>query len=154
MERMSSRATFVTKRLFPMVWFGFVALFFLSSIAGAASGRQIPFEFFIVPVVMAAFGYFLMRNLVFDLADEVWDAGAELVVKNKGREVRVALTDIVNVSYAVATSPQRVTLTLRQPTPFGREIAFAAPVAWIPFAKSPIIEKLIERIDRARGFRS
>jgi hypothetical protein len=154
MKRISSRSTFFTKRVFPTVWFGFLALIFFSGIAGTASGRSMPVQFLIIPVLMGGFGYFLMRNLVFDLVDEVWDAGSELLVKNKGEETHVVLTDIVNVSYSVATSPQRVTLTLRQPTSLGKEITFAAPTTWIPFAKSPIIENLIERVDMARGLRS
>jgi hypothetical protein len=109
--------------------------------------------FWIMPVLMAGFGYFVMKHVVFDLVDEVWDLGSELVMKNNGQEAHVALADIVNVSYSVVTNPQRVTLTLRQPTAFGTEVTFAAPTMWIPFAKSPIIEELIKRIDVARGSR-
>jgi hypothetical protein len=47
--------------------------------------------------------------------------------------------------------PNRVVLSLREATVFGKEIAFAAPIVWIPFAKSPIIEDLSRRIDVARG---
>jgi hypothetical protein len=99
---------------------------------------------------MAAFGYFLMRNLIFDLVDEVWDVGTELVVKNKGQQVRLPLIEISNVSYTVVTSPQRVTLTLRHPTVLGKEITFAPPAVWVPFSKHSIVESLIERIDAAR----
>jgi len=135
------------------VWFGFLALVFVTGIVGASAGADVPVPFLIVPVVMAAFGYFLMKNLVFDLVDEVWDAGSELLVKNRRRQARIALADIVNVSYSVATSPQRVTLTLRQPGVLGKEISFAAPTTWVPFAKNPIIENLIHRVDAARRLR-
>ena len=118
-----------------------------------ASGRNVPIVFLVQPAVMGALGYLVMKNLLFDLVDEVWDAGSELVVKNDGREARVGLRDIVNVSYSVAVSPQRVTLTLRQPAALGREITFAAPHTWLPFARSPIIENLIQRIDAARSLR-
>lgn len=151
MNLISSRWTFFYKRLLPAVWFGFLAVFSISTIFAATSRGNVPVQFWFVPILMAGFGYFLMKNLVFDLADEVWDAGTELVVKNKGQQERVALSEIVNVSYSVVASPQRVTLTLRRPTPFGKEVTFAAPITWIPFAKSPIIEELISRIDVARG---
>lgn len=140
----------MTKRIFPTVWFGFLALFLLVSLGSKSAGSDIPLPLLFVPIAMGGLGYFLMKNLVFDLVDEVWDAGSELLVKNKGRQARVALTDIMNVSYDVMMNPQRVTLTLRQPSLFGREITFAAPSTWMPFAKSPIIEDLIERIDAAR----
>ena len=154
MKRISSRSTFFTKRVFPTIWFGIFAVSLLgSAVISATSGKRLPIVFWIFPFVMAGFGYFVMKNLVFDLVDEVWDAGSELVVKNKGQEAHVALADIVNVSYEVAMNPQRVTLTLRQATAYGTEVTFAAPPTWIPFAKSPIIEELIKRIDVARGSR-
>jgi len=154
MKRISSRATFVTKRVFPTVWFGTIAVSFVASILiSARSHVSVPIPFWIIPSVMTGIGYFVMKNLVFNLADEVWDAGSELLVKNRGQEAHVALADIVNVSYSVATNPQLVTLTLRQPTAFGTEVTFAAPTTWVPFAKSPIIEELIKRIDVARGSR-
>jgi len=132
------------------MWFGGLAIFLIVGVVGTSSGGEMPVPFLIMPLVMAAFGYFLMKNLIFDLVDEVWDVGGELLVKNKGREARIALSDIVNVSYSVATNPQRVTLTLRQSSVFGKEVTFAAPTTWIPFAKSPIIENLIQRVDAAR----
>ena len=150
MKQISSRATFLTKRVFPTAWFGFLAVIVITGIIGGSFGANMPMPFFIVPVVMAVFGYFLMKKLVFDLVDEVWDAGSDLLIKNGGREARIALADIINVSYSVATNPQRVTLTLRQPSAFGKEVSFAAPTAWVPFAKSPIIDDLIQRVDAAR----
>jgi hypothetical protein len=154
MTRISSRLTFVTKRVFPAMWIGIIAASFgATTFISARSHVHVPIQFWIIPLVMAGIGYFIMKNLVFDLADEVWDAGSELVVKNKGQEAHVAIADIVNVSYSVATNPQRVTLALRQPTAFGTEVTFAAPTTWVPFAKSPIIEELIKRVDMARGSR-
>lgn len=153
MKRISSRMTFLGKRVFPTLWFGFFGFMFISTVAAAVSRGKVPLQFWILPVVMAGFGYLLMSNLVFDLADEVWDAGSELVVKNGEREERVALSEIVNVSYSVVTNPQRVTLTLRRSTPFGKEITFAAPTTWIPFARSPLIDDLIDRVDVARSSR-
>jgi hypothetical protein len=99
---------------------------------------------------MGLFGFLVMKKLVFDLVDEVWDAGTELLIRNKGREVRVPLTEIVNISYS-PTNPQRqATLSLRQPTTLGREISFVPPPRWVPFARSPVIDDLIQRVDAAR----
>jgi len=90
-------------------------------------------------------------KLVFDLVDEVWDNGDTLVVKNRGQEQRIALSDIKNVSYSPFINPPRVTLSLRRPTVFGDQITFSAPVRLVPFSTSPVINDLIERVDRARG---
>ena len=95
-------------------------------------------------------GYFFMKKLVFDLVDEVWDDGNSLVIRNRGDEERIALSDIKNVSYSPFTNPPRVTLSVRRPTVFGEEIAFNAPTRIVPFSTSPVIKDLIERIDLAR----
>jgi hypothetical protein len=106
--------------------------------------------FIIMPALMVVIGYFIMKKLVFDLVDEVWDDGSALVVRNKGREDRIALSNIVNVSYSEYVNPPRVTLMLRQPSNFGSKISFSAPVRFVPFAESPVVEELIRRADAAR----
>jgi hypothetical protein len=151
MRRISSRGTFWYKRIFPIVWFGVLALFIVIDVFTSTFSygtQEVPF--IIVPAVMAVIGYVIMKKLIFDLADQVWDDGAALVVRDKGREDRIALSNIMNVSYSPLTNPPRVTLTLRQPSNFGAEISFIAPVRFIPFAKSPLIEDLIRRVDAAR----
>lgn len=105
----------------------------------------------ITSVFMAAIGYFIMKHLVFDLVDEVYDEGLSLLFKNKGKSVRVNLADIKNVSYTVLINPPRVTLSLRHKTEFGDELTFSPPGSLIPFKKNKDILELIDRIDRARG---
>jgi hypothetical protein len=99
---------------------------------------------------MMGIGYFLMKKLVFDLVDEVWDDGHALVVKNGGRDERIAFTDIKNVNYSPFVNPPHVTLSLRRQTSFGDQITFCAPVRFIPLTASPVITALIDRIDQAR----
>jgi hypothetical protein len=102
-------------------------------------------------IFMGFFFYFLMRQVLFDLVDEAWDVGDYLLFKNKGIEETVPLTNIMNVSYTVLINPPRVTLTLRIPSRLGNEITFSPPHALKPFKKSPIVDELIERVDRARS---
>jgi len=151
MRRISSRTTFWYKWIFPIVWFGGLAAFAGSEVLTSVqhNGTQF-FPFIIFPVLMAVFGYILMKKLIFDLVDEVWDDGTSLIIRNRGEEDRVALSNIMNVSYSPLINPPRVTLTLRQPSTFGAEISFSAPVRFVPFAKSPVIEDLILRVDAAR----
>jgi hypothetical protein len=106
-----------------------------------------------VPLAMIGFGYFLMKKLVFDLVDEVWDDGDALVVKNGGQDERIALADIKNVNYSPIVNPPRVTLSLRRQTAFGDQITFCAPVRFIPLTSSPVITALIDRVDQARNMR-
>jgi hypothetical protein len=148
MRCISSSTTFYYKRVFPVLWFGFLSLFIIFGALG--SGTSPPPMFFIVPAFMMVFGYIIMRRMVFDLVDEVWDAGDALIVRDRGREERLALSDIMNVSYSSLMNPPRVTLALRRPSQFGNQITFSAPVRFMPFTASPIIEDLIKRIDATR----
>ncbi len=153
MKRISSRGTFFWKRVFPGVWFGFIAVFFCVAMATGLNQKQPWFEFlpFIFgPLIMAGFGYFIMKHLVFDLVDEVLDAGSEFVVKNRGREIHVPLADITNVSYVGMMNPPRITLMLRQPSEFGSEIAFMATPRLFNFSTPAAVKDLIARIDAAR----
>jgi hypothetical protein len=153
MRRISSGMTFFYKRIFPIIWFGFLVLFMAAPIVAPLIGGSIsssPMIFLIAPVMMIV-GYSFMKKLVFDLVDEVLDAGDALVIRNRGLEERIALSDITNVGYSQYMNPPRVTLSLRSPSLFGDRVSFCAPVALLPtFSTSPIIDELIKRVDAAR----
>lgn len=143
--------TFFNKRVFPAIWFGFLFLFIAVPLVSSASRDTAPpLPFFLGPAMMIAVGFFVMKKLVFDLVDQVWDDGGSLLIKNRGEEERIPLSDIKNVSYSPLVNPPRVTLSLRRPTAFGEEITFNAPMRFMPFSASPIIKELIDRIDLAR----
>ena len=153
-KRISSRNTFFVKRVFPVLWFGGVALFLGTALtAGMHARAKPPLLFFVGPLLMFGLGYWLMRRLVFDLADAVYDEGDALRVRLRGDEERIPLANIINISYAGLTNPPRATLTLRQPGRFGKEVTFS-PVQKLfgPLLRStnPIVSDLIERMDAAR----
>jgi hypothetical protein len=153
MKRISSKSTFFYKRVFPSFWFGFLAFFVLAGSLASRRTHATPVPFLIVPVVMAVFGYVLFRKMIFDLVDEVWDDDNALIVKNAGAEDRVPLGNIINIGYSSFTSPERVTLTLRDAGSLGKEVTFVPEVhsLWLRgFSRNPIIGELIERVDQAR----
>jgi hypothetical protein len=150
MRRISSRMTFFHKRVFPVLFFGFALLTSSVGFITAWHNGQPSTPFALIPLAMIAFVYFLMKKLVFDLADEVLDAGDALVVRNGGQEERIALSDIKNVSYSSLVNPTRVTLTIRRPTVFGDTVSFSPPARFVPFATSPVVRELIDRVDEAR----
>lgn len=153
MQVISSRWTFFYKRIFPLIWFGFLAVFLVIAVLSPRAWQPFDPVFLLGPAAMAVFGYFLLRALVFDLADEVVDAGDALIVRKAGEEVRIPLADVVNVDSSSFVNPPRITLTLRTPCRFGRRIAFSPPPnrrLFAPFAPNPTAEELVERVDRAR----
>jgi hypothetical protein len=151
MKKISSKTTFFHKRIFPVIWFGFIGFFILTGLFADSKDRTADIMIMVVPALMAVIGYFVMKFLIFDLIDEVYDEGSSLLFKNKGKTVQVNLTDIKNVSYSVAVNPPRVTISLRCKTEFGDELSFSPPASLIPFKRNKDILELIDRIDRARG---
>ena len=151
MPLMSSKMTFFYKRVFPVIWFGFLAVFFLVALVkGSAADPISNLPSLIIPVVMAIIGYQIMKKMAFHLVDQVFDLGDALFVRSGGQEDRIALADIKNVNFVPYMSPPQVTLSLRRPSVFGDMIVFCAPARLMPLSPSPTIEKLIDRIDAAR----
>jgi len=151
MRKLNSKTTFFYKRVFPIIWFGLLSVFLCVGLFASISGHSPGIMFVVMPIVMAACGYFIMKKLVWDLIDKVYDEGTTLLFRKRRKEVRVSLKDIKNVSYSMMTSPPRVTLSIRSKTELGDELSFSPPASWIPFKKNKDIEDLIDRIDKARG---
>jgi hypothetical protein len=138
------------KVVFPGFWFVFLTAFML--IGAFGHGRQQPI-FVIQPVLMMAFGFFLFRKLVWDLADEVRDGGSFLLVRKGSVERRVPLANVMNVSMSQFSNPRRLSLRLRTPCEFGDEIVFIPRLPlfrWNPFARNAVAEDLIRRVDAVR----
>ncbi|HEX3487575.1 MAG TPA: hypothetical protein VHT51_21140 [Micropepsaceae bacterium] len=156
--QISSKMTFFYKRIFPVLWFGVVALFVVmaipANVAFSSAPGAIPIlPFLLVPGFMVVFGYFLFRSLIFDLADDVIDEGSALAVRKANVIERIALGDIINVNSTILMNPPRITLTLRRPCGFGDTVSFMPPVRFVflpPFAIHPIAADLIRRIDAQR----
>jgi len=151
MPLMSSKMTFFYKRVFPVIWFSFLAAFFLVALVkGSAADPISNLPSLIIPVVMAIIGYQIMKKMAFNLVDQVFDLGDALLVRSGGQEERIALADIKNVNFVPYMSPPQVTLSLRRPSLFGDTIVFCAPARLMTLSPSPTIEKLVDRIDAAR----
>ena len=153
MTRISSKTTYFYKKVFPVLWFGFLAVFVAIALASGAAIRA-PF-FLVGPCLMAAIGFFLVKKLLGNLADEVYDCGDSLLVRNRGQEDRVALSNIMNVSASTNMNPPRITLRLVTPGKFGNEVTFSptAKFTFNPFARNPVADDLMVRVDQARSKR-
>jgi hypothetical protein len=149
-KKISSSATMFHKKLFPIFWFGFLTFFVVLMLRGpVARGEWI---LLLGPLAMGVFGFVIMKKLVWILVDEVHDGGDHLLVRNGSEQERVPLSNIMNVSASIHAKPPRVTLRLVKPGKFGPEITFSPkfPLTLNPFAKNPIVEDLIVRVDKAR----
>ncbi|MHB8425812.1 MAG: hypothetical protein ACYDB9_11815, partial [Gammaproteobacteria bacterium] len=74
---LSSRQTFFIKRLFPVIWFGILTVIAAVALVETVVTHEYkPLVFILIgTAIMGIIGHFVMRKLVFDLMDEVRDAG-------------------------------------------------------------------------------
>jgi hypothetical protein len=154
--RISSRITFFYKRVFPAIWFGFLGFFVCIGGANAIGKQQfldlIPL--IVAPLVMAIGGYAIMKWVVFNLVDEVWDCGDSILIKNKEREYQFPVSEFISVGYTGYMNPPRITLSLRETSEdLGTEIAFIPPFRLFPYSMPPLARDLMLRIDEARRIR-
>jgi hypothetical protein len=114
------------------------------------------FLFLIGPAFMVVLGFVVMKKLVWDLVDEVYDCGDFLLIRNRGEEERIALSNIMNVNASTLMNPPRITLRLVNRGKLGQEIAFSPITGFTvdPFAKNKVAEDLIIRVDQARSKRA
>jgi hypothetical protein len=143
MRRISSKWTWWYKKAFPLFWFGFLGLFTIGWSFGVIQ-QKVPAPTLLLPLVMAAIGYVLMKWLLFPLVDEVWIDQNEIVVWNSGQEGRFPITNIINVEDSQFMNPERVTLTLKEPCALGSEIVFLPPLRLLHFTRHPIAQELIQ----------
>lgn len=145
-----SGSTFYFKKVFPTLWFGLLGIFFLGSLF-ATDGNAQALPFLLVPAMMAVFGLFLFKRLVWDLADEVYDHGDSLEFHKGGKVQRVYLKDIINIDCSSMRSPERIVVNTRSEGPIGKELVFCPPMRLLTFTRNPLAQELIERVDAARN---
>jgi hypothetical protein len=152
MKKISNPYTFSFK-VFPYFYFGFIAIFVALVFMGG--GWQKEPGFLVVPCVMAVAGWVFMKVALNDLVDEVYDCGDHLVVRKRGEEEKIPLSEIINVNFAMTQQPARITLTLARPGKFGPAISFALPpkIYLSPLPRSEIAEDLIARVHAVRSRR-
>jgi hypothetical protein len=149
MQQLSSGLTVFNKRIFPAAVAGAVVLFVF---AGIVAGRARTPGFFIAPLGVLAAVYAFWFFLLSELADEVADCGAYLLVRVGKVKERIALANIKDVKASRNSRTPVMTLYLVQPCGFGDSISFI-PYDAVPFAgwgKGKLKDTLLQRADAAR----
>ena len=124
MKRLSSNQTFFRKRVFPVVWFGGLTAIIISMLLSEPKAGQSHWPDMLIPLAFIVIGYFMMKFLVLDLADEVYDLGDSLLIRSRQQEVRVALSDIKHVACNNFTNPTRITLVLTKDCGLRSKVVF------------------------------
>jgi hypothetical protein len=106
----------------------------------------------IMPPIMAVFGFWIMSKTIWMLADEVLDCQDHLLVRRGREQCVVRIGEVMNVGASAYMNPPTITLRLAVPCTFGDEIVFSPKRRFSldPFARNPIAEDLMVRVDAAR----
>ena len=150
MRRISSHWTVVYKWIFPLFALGFAGFFLYAALTDPESSELMLVLLVSLPLC-AAWAWFYYK-LIWVLADRVEIDGEQLVVRRRSTELRIPFSGMLNVGYAASTQPPRLSLRLRKAGVLGDEIQFVvrAAIRWDPFARNPVVEELIQKIDAAR----
>ncbi|BDU18753.1 hypothetical protein DYGSA30_02100 [Dyella sp. GSA-30] len=157
MRRLSSSMTFFYKWVFPVVWLGFVGLGVFTGLFSEHTGQgSLDPMIVVIPIFMFAFGFFLFRQLLGGLVDEVTLDGDNLIVKKGDEHLRISLADVINVNSFSSINPRRISLRLRNSTRLGRDIDFIPAgrrrsLRFLGMTRlDPLAEELIDRIEALR----
>jgi hypothetical protein len=96
----------------------------LGAFLALASGQHREPRGLLLVVVLLGAGAVAMRYAAPDLADTVYDAGDHLIVSIGRDEERIFFANIDSVAETHSSAPTRITLVLRNPGRFGREVVF------------------------------
>ncbi|NRA54895.1 MAG: hypothetical protein HRU23_12185 [Gammaproteobacteria bacterium] len=155
MKKQISNSTFFDKKVFPSLLFTFLTFMVISvPLAAGENGTTTMGSIAILAaILMAIFGYIFMQEQFFDLMDEVYDDGDALVFKNSGKEIRVNLRDILDLSSEMTSARRKVTLLLNHETELGHKLTFYTRGNFLPHQNNLAVnlEELNNRITLARG---
>jgi hypothetical protein len=137
--------TWWSKRLTPAI-IGVIA-----AACGSSFGNPIGWFW---AIGFAVFGGAVWWVCIWDLLDEVWLQGDQLILRNEDREDRVPLEQIHRIKVLWLNNPPRVTLVLRSPCEFGARPSFCPPNSPFRFTDPPSILVLRDRLQMIQARQS
>lgn len=105
MRRLSSASTGICKRLFPILWFGFLLLSLALPAAGwikahGADGQRPDVAFLLMPVAMAAFGFLMFHIALMLRSDSRFGRNIGFIPVNPGRFLGMLKPDPIAIALA------------------------------------------------------
>jgi hypothetical protein len=155
-RRLSSALTFFWKFVFPVIWVaGIVAV--AQSVFFVTPGKppdpdleSLKLTFVLASLVVAPVFLWFAAGL-----KRVRRAGADLLVSNYWRELRIPVAEIKQVRQSWAVMPWRVVIEMRAPTELGQTFAFVPRVRdgfreRARGGRHPVVEEIRAMCDAAR----
>lgn len=149
MRRLNSFSGFLSKRVYPFVFYAFMGV---AVVAGALNGELLSHPGSTLGLLLVIAGYYLFQKLLIsDTIDEVVDLGDHLLIRRGKTKDRIALRDIVKVDASTNLSPPLVTLHLARPSKLGSLITFIPAAGLNPFGGQSLAKELTSRAEAERG---
>jgi len=146
MHLISSRMTRFHKASLPV--FAAVFVLIIAVLAFALDEVSLPLLLMLAVIPLAAL--FKYRARTFPLADEVWDCGDALFIRQGGAGRRIAFSRIRTIDHGDYPNPHTLGLVLCDPQEFGGKVAFVLPFRLFFLTKSPVQKDLERRITEAK----
>ena len=83
------RGHFLAQARFRFLCFGFLFLRTFAAATSVLRGDGPPPAILLLPLLVAVFGFLVMKCLLFDLVDSVWDAGTEPLSETMARKTEL-----------------------------------------------------------------
>jgi hypothetical protein len=143
LQRISSSSTGFWKWVFAPGWVvllgGFTAAGWMGLLDGAPSDQALG----LLTVIWLGLGSFFLWWA--GRLEHVWLAGDVLVVRRGGREVRVPLEEVREITETRWSRVKTVTVVLRPGQPAGEKLFFVPPWTPLPFLSHPLLKDLYRR---------
>lgn len=149
-NQLSTKASSSYKKLFPILFFSCAAILYIWFVSAMLYDQEFDWLILCTPLILAVIGYFMMKDGMIGLVDEVIDCGEYLLIKQEGNETQVYLSDIVQFEYAYATNPPMVSMTYQKYQKNGKTIRFSPALQGDLSRPDPEIQRLIQRIEAAK----
>lgn len=150
MNQLSAKASSSYKRLFAIIFYSVAALLYVWFVSAMFYDQEFDLLILCTPLILAVIGYFMMKDAMIGLVDEVLDCGEYLLIKHEGKETEVKLSDIVQFDYAYATTPPMISMTYHKYQKNGKTIRFSPALQGDLSRPDPEIQRLIQRIEASK----
>jgi hypothetical protein len=144
----SSKQTFLMKIVFPLLWIPLFSIGILSVFFNSSMKSDFPkiYVLLIWIIALISIYWFCIR------LKKVSVFGDSLYVSNYLKEIKIPLSEIINVTENVWVNIHPVTIHLKNPSEFGNKIVFMPTFRFFGFWSShPIVSELIELANSKRS---
>jgi hypothetical protein len=144
MNRVSSSYLFISKKVLPAIWFGFIGV--ALTLVLYFQPEQILLAV-VQLLIVAGITFSCFKVFVFDLADEVYDTGNSLIIRFGQKAETISYDQIKSITYFPSEWVSRAIISVKGDCSLGKEIPFCPRWSCFDVFKNKVVQDLNERIE-------